>query len=82
MPRLSPRETGSPCSLSGPSPRCGSTGPDDDFDGVTINMTTDLLFAPADVTIDPGTSVRWVARRRSSIPSPRMSPRSPVYGRR
>lgn len=40
---------------------CGSTGPDDDFEGVTINMTAGLRFAPADVTIDPGTRVRWVS---------------------
>lgn len=40
---------------------CGSTGPDDDFDGVTINLTAGLRFAPADVTIDPGTQVRWVS---------------------
>jgi plastocyanin len=45
---------------------CGGTTEPDDFNGVTIGLTTDLLFAPADVTIDPGTSVRWVAA--ASIP--------------
>lgn len=38
---------------------CGGTGPDDSAE-VTINMTTDLLFVPADVTIDAGMTVRWV----------------------
>jgi plastocyanin len=60
MPMLSPWKPATLCFL-GAITACGSTGPDDDFDGVTINMTAGLLFAPADVTIDPGTRVRWVS---------------------
>jgi len=40
---------------------CGgdATGPDPD--GATqITLTGSLTFSPADVTIDPGTTVRWV----------------------
>lgn len=41
---------------------CGAGGTDPgDGDGVRITLTSGLRFSPADVTIDPGTTVRWVS---------------------
>ena len=42
----------------------GTTEPTDD--GTTrITLTTGLTFSPADLTIDPGTTIRWVASTAS-----------------
>lgn len=43
-------------------PACGGdgTGPDGN-DPNTITLTTGLRFSPADLTVDPGTTVRWVS---------------------
>lgn len=38
----------------------GTTGPTDPPGTVRITLTTNLRFDPADVTIAPGTPVRWV----------------------
>jgi plastocyanin len=45
--------------LSGCSSGGDPAGPPGD-NVVEIRLTTGLRFSPADVTIDPGTSVRWV----------------------
>lgn len=42
---------------------CGGSGPTEPPDPpgtVRITLTTGLRFSPADVTIDPGTPVRWI----------------------
>lgn len=43
-------------------PACGGdgTGPNGD-DPNTVTLTTGLRFSPADLTVDPGTTVRWVS---------------------
>lgn len=38
----------------------GSTAPTEEPGVVTIHLTANNRFSPADVTIDPGTTVRWV----------------------
>ncbi len=41
---------------------CGGGGTEPVDDGTTrISLTTGLRFSPSDITIDPGTTVRWVA---------------------
>lgn len=43
------------------APACGDsegTGPDD---GTQVTLTASFFFSPSDLTIDPGTTVRWVS---------------------
>jgi len=43
-------------------PGCGGGPTETQDDGATVITLTDALrFSPADLTIDPGTTVRWVA---------------------
>jgi len=40
---------------------CGGGSTEPTNDGSTqISLTTSLTFSPSDVTVDPGTTVRWV----------------------
>jgi plastocyanin len=39
----------------------GSDSPPTSPGGTVIALTTDARFSPADITIDPGTTVRWQA---------------------